>query len=155
MSALHFAKGTLTQMYEWDYNQEHVLEIKMEELTAYPTESFHRILSHLGRPVQSSGSVQRIAQWLNRILYALNHRLRGLVPTHIRKESCLHPGVFKKIMAYHEFEKVKKRDLKRRDGEKSHYRKGRAGDWRDHFTDRVANAFDREYRGIVRKLGYE
>ncbi|WP_084696243.1 sulfotransferase domain-containing protein [Salisaeta longa] len=155
LKEIQFSKQNMINMYKWDYNQKHILEIKMEELTASPSESFRRILTHLGLTVQSSGPIPWLTQKMNRLLYALNHRLGNSVPTHIRKEGHVHTNIFKSIMAYHEFKKVKKRDLKRRDGKKSHYRKGKSGDWRDHFTDRVANAFDREYRGIVRKLGYE
>lgn len=155
LKELHFSKQNLISMWEWDYDQEHILEIKMEELTGNPTKSFRHILSHLGLPVQSVGSVQWIVQRLSRILHALNYRSGDHVSSSIRKEVCLHPSVFKRIMAYHRFNKVKKRDLKRRDGEKSHYRKGKSGDWRNHFTDRVANAFDREHGGIVGKLGYD
>ena len=42
----------------------------------------------------------------------------------------------------------------RRAGTVSHYRKGAAGDWRNHFDDDIAEAFDRATGDLVTRLGY-
>jgi hypothetical protein len=36
----------------------------------------------------------------------------------------------------------------------SHYRKGQAGDWRNHFTPELAARFDAAYGGLLARLGY-
>ena len=37
----------------------------------------------------------------------------------------------------------------------SHYRRGVAGDWKNHFTPKVAREFARHYEHILRECGYE
>ena len=37
----------------------------------------------------------------------------------------------------------------------SHYRKGVAGEWREHFTPKVMDAFDRKFGHLVRLAGYD
>jgi lipopolysaccharide transport system ATP-binding protein len=37
----------------------------------------------------------------------------------------------------------------------SHYRKGIAGDWRNYFTPRVADAFKKRFGDILIAAGYE
>jgi hypothetical protein len=44
---------------------------------------------------------------------------------------------------------------RRGSGEVSHYRKGTAGDWRNHFDDDIAEAFDQATGDLVKRLGYE
>lgn len=41
-----------------------------------------------------------------------------------------------------------------RAGTVSHYRKGESGDWRNHFDDDIAEAFDRATGDLVTRLGY-
>jgi lipopolysaccharide transport system ATP-binding protein len=38
---------------------------------------------------------------------------------------------------------------------RAHLRKGVAGDWREHFTDRVKDAFKARYGGLLVATGYE
>ncbi|GLY08449.1 MULTISPECIES: sulfotransferase domain-containing protein [Actinoplanes] len=45
-------------------------------------------------------------------------------------------------------------DERKRTGGVSHYRKGEAGDWRRHFDDDIAEAFDRATGNLVGLLGY-
>jgi hypothetical protein len=40
-------------------------------------------------------------------------------------------------------------------GAVSHYRKGEAGDWRNHFDDDIAEAFERATGDLVTRLGYD
>jgi len=37
----------------------------------------------------------------------------------------------------------------------AHQRKGVAGDWRNHFTDRIKRAFKARYGGLLVATGYE
>lgn len=57
------------------------------------------------------------------------------------------------ILSRYTKEKMRKRDLKRRNGERSHYRKDRKG-WRDLFTDQHRELFRSANGHLVQDLGY-
>ena len=53
------------------------------------------------------------------------------------------------------FEKKAKGRGKGESDVKSHYRKGKAGDWRNHFTDEHIGAFVEQFGDLAEVLGYE
>ncbi len=52
------------------------------------------------------------------------------------------------------FERLSSRK-KGEEDQQSHFRKGVAGDWRNHFTDRVKDAFKKDFGQMLIDLGYE
>jgi hypothetical protein len=62
--------------------------------------------------------------------------------------------VFDAILEAHRFEKLTGGRSKGNADPESHLRKGEPGDWKNHFTDQVAEAFEDAYGDIVTKLGY-
>jgi len=158
LKEIEFSRPFLIAMREWDYEQESVLEMKMEELTAEPVASFRLVLQHLGlfhrEPGRRAGTLKKLWQYGNRGLYKAHHEFPLPLPPRLRKEKTVHPDVLDAILEAHRFEKMASGRSKGEADPESHYRKGKPGDWKNYFTDRVAQSFQDTYGDIVRRLGY-
>lgn len=158
LKEIEFSWPFLDAMRRWDYDQEHILELKMETLTADPDTYFRRALRHLGvyeGEEKSLGLVQKGRLYGNRVVYKLHHELPVPFPRRLAAESTIHSSVLDQILKAHRFEKMTDGRSKGEANPESHYRKGEPGDWKNHFTDRVAQAFGKAYGDIVSKLGYD
>jgi hypothetical protein len=157
LKEIEFSRPFFTAMREWDYDQDHVLELKMENLTQDPDTQFRRVLGHLGlyETGQAAGLLQRGRQYGNRLIYKLHHEVPLPLPRQITKERAIHPDVLDAILEAHRFEKLTGGRSKGKSNPDSHLRKGQPGDWENHFTDRIHRAFETEYGDIVDTLGYK
>ncbi len=158
LKEIEFSRPFLTAMRKWDYDQDHVLELKMEELTQDPDHQFRRVLRHLGldqKPTKPSlTALDKARQRVNRGIYKLHHELRRVPPRTLSKEEVIHPDVLDSILEQHRFDKLTGGREKGEADPDSHLRKGTPGDWQNHFTEQVMEAFETEYGDIVKKLGY-
>jgi len=116
------------RMKDWNYHQENVLEIKMEDLTAHPLETFMDILGFLGMLDENPG----------RIFH------KGLT----RKK-------LEKVLKKNSFNRLSGGRKPGQENPKHHFRKGTPGDWRNHFTDPLKSHFKEHYQPLLSKLGYE
>ncbi len=150
---MEFDRPYLEEMLRWDYGQPHVLELRMEDLTPDPYRQFLRIFGFLGILDESH---QRKGQQLGFVfdsaLNILHHqhkwpwpRRRASFPAG-RLLDMVHDNRFSNFAGGREAGQV---------DEASHYRKGVAGDWRNHFGDRHAARFQELYGEVLLKLGYE
>ena len=157
LKEIEFSRPFLTAMREWNYDQRHVLEVKMEDLTKDPDTQFRRVLRHLGLydSGQADGLLQKGRQYGNRLIYKFHHEVPLPLPRQIAKERAVHPDVLDAILEAHRFEKLTGGRSKGEENPDSHLRKGEPGDWKNHCTDRVLEAFEDAYGDIVAKLGYE
>ena len=157
LKEIEFSRPFLTAMREWNYDQQHVLEVKMEDLTQDPDTQFRRVLRHLGLYGlgQAEGLLQKGRQYGNRLIYKFHHEVPLPLPRQIAKERAVHPDVLDAILEAHRFEKLTDGRSKGEENPDSHLRKGEPGDWKNHCTDRVLEAFEDAYGDIVAKLGYE
>ena len=125
---MKFRKGEFGALYNWDYLQKNVLEIKMEDIISSPYETMVKALSHLKMVEETSSSVATNKIPVDRLLgYIFQNR-------------------------------YSKNANGRKQGEedvKSHYRKGVAGDWANYFTQEHCRYFEENYSDLLIKLGYE
>jgi len=156
LKELEFSRPFLTAMGDWDYDQEHILELKMENLTQDPDTQFRRVLRHIGlyERGKAKGLLPKVRQYGNRVIYKLHHELPLPLPRHITQERAVHPDVLDALLEAHRFEKLTGGRTRGEADPESHLRKGEPGDWNNHFTERVAEAFEETYGDIVDKLGY-
>jgi hypothetical protein len=70
-------------------------------------------------------------------------------------EHSVDPSILESILEAHTFDKMAGGRSKGEEDKQSHYRKGKPGDWKNHFTDCVATVFEDTYGDIVSKLGYD
>jgi hypothetical protein len=107
-------------MRSWNYEQENVLELRMEDVTADPHGYIQKIAGFLGLDAHPGFDAARVAD----------------------------------IVDGHAFEVKAQRPVGVEDVH-SHYRKGVAGDWRNHFTEEHVAYFKEHYGDLLLQLGYE
>ncbi len=162
MLELDFSRPFFEDMDGWDYQQDNVLEIHMEDLTQRPLPSFVEIMSYL-EMIDSDpapGLRDQFRQWArrsNRLSFKGSRFMPGGVPLvpAPRHRMCTMPvdGV-KAIVASRTFERLTGRK-KGQENAHSHLRKGVPGDWRNHFSPEHVRAFKATYNSLVLNLGYE
>jgi hypothetical protein len=145
---IEFSACYLEALAGWDYQQQNVLEMKYEQMILDPFSFFSAALEYVGlRIIDRPGKMGYFLR-LNRIAY--QHLHRSMIRLHIL------PGpTLQQILADHAFER-KAGGRQRGEALSDHkYRKGIAGDWRNHFTPRVTSVFKERYAPLLVKLGYE
>lgn len=111
----------------WPYRDKRVLELRFEDLTRHPQTHFERIFSFM-----------------------------GLFPNEsVSGPSALSLAQLKGILEEISFEKMSKGRQPGEENPASHYRKGQAGDWKNHFTQKVSDAFKAKHGSLLVRLGYE
>jgi hypothetical protein len=151
---MEFAKVALLQIGDWDYTNDSVLELRMEELILYPYDAFLQIFRHLGllSDVEPTRAAQQIPVWTSRLLNRLSKRrpfggLKRKIPT---------TGEIVLSAVYaRRFEAQTQGRERGVENTMSHYRKGVSGDWVNHFRPQHAEAFDSQFDGLLVRLGYE
>jgi hypothetical protein len=121
-------RDVLRPLEAWDYGLPHVLEIKVEDLTSRPLEMFTAVFSFLGI-IGSEGNPST--------------------------ENPLSVEALNGILLANSFEVLSGGRKAGQEDHQHHFRKGVAGDWRNHFTPAVKDAFKKRYGGLLLKLGYE
>jgi hypothetical protein len=153
---MEYAASEMEDLATWNYDHPDILEIKMEELTARPYEGFIEIFDFLGLLDDEAGAYA-LAQRLQLFGRALRNRLSAVHPSlsTLRQPSPVSGELLLGRVYDHRFEKkAGGRDKGVADAQ-SHYRKGKAGDWTNHFTPEHVQAFKENFGDLVAKLGYE
>jgi sulfotransferase family protein len=150
---MRFNAHVLEELYDWDYSQPHVLELRQEEFTPDPYRSFLEVFGFLGVLDETSFSKRRQIPYLLRAatnIYWRQRRLFWRAPMERfpaeRLLGIVHKNRFSNYAGGREQGQV---------DEKSHYRKGEPGDWRNHFTAEHVERFKELYNDLLLKLGYE
>ena len=158
---MDFSAEEFEDMYNWDYERDDVLELKMEELTADPPNQFLRIMDFLGmldrEHTRGVGRAVKTATLnLNRLLYKGRH----VLPTSqtALKLQTRHTIPEEKLVSIVQANSFSNLTGGREQGEenvKSHYRKGKPGDWKNHFTHEHRESFRERFGDVLIRLGYE
>ena len=159
---MDFSKAWLGPMRAWDYTRPDVLELKMETLTANPTASFCAIYDFLGLLDHAEPGLARRA-WATLVMKVnvLNRRGRRFTPFHLPispfrfPRQSLTPRWVASIVRRKSFERLSGGRKQGQENVWSHYRKGRPGDWRNHFTAEHVAYFEKEFGDLLVTLGYE
>lgn len=146
---IEYAHRWIDAISTWDYTRENILEIKFEELTVRAQDVFVQIFTFLNliddTPACAGSSLGGSARHLVRLLSDRVSRAPRLIT-----EKDLVYQVY--LMQFH---KLAGSRSKGQEDQKSHYRKGIAGDWKNHFTDSHKVQFKDRYPGLLERLGYE
>lgn len=162
MAEMDFSAPFFEDMYTWDYTQDNVLEVKMEDLTADPMTYFIRIADYLNLLApQDSPRLIELARRMTAKSNRLNHRGRRFMPGELplfpvprRSMRSIPRKLLIEIVDARSFEKLTGRNPGE-ENRQTHLRKGVPGDWQNHFTPRHTGAFKDRYNDLVLKLGYE
>jgi hypothetical protein len=150
---MDFSRRSLIDIAEWDYDRPEILELRLEELAPYPYDGFVRIFQHLGllRDDEPSAARELLSLSARRTLNRLSTR-SGLAA--LRRPMPATGGLLLGSVYRHRFEAKTKGRRRGTEDTGSHYRKGVAGDWVNHFTPKVAAAFEERFEGALDRLGY-
>jgi hypothetical protein len=150
---MEFSKTVLLQIGDWDYTDESVLELKMEELILHPYEGFIGIFGHLGllSGAEPTRATQQTRVWISRLLNRLSKR--HLLGSLRRTMPATGEMVLGTVYALR-FETKAMGRARGTEDVTNHYRKGVA-DWMNHFTRQHAEAFDAHFGDLLVRLGYE
>ncbi len=152
---MEFNRRVFDDMESWNYNQDHVMEIKLEELSRDSYGTFVDIFRFLGIVSESRPTYQE--RW-NHLLAITSRKTQekffknaivNVSLTKIPYETALG------IIYENRFQKKTKGRTIGTEDVKSHYRKGVAGDWKNHFKAEHIESFKEKYSNLLVKLGYE
>lgn len=149
---MEFQAGQLDRLNAWDYAHESILNMQMEKLSANPYMEFLRIFRFLTLVDEADRTeLHQFPELFQAVLNKLYKR--AMAPLRYQME---------KIPAERLLGVVHRNRYEKRAGRKkgeedvgSHYRKGAAGDWTEHFTPEHVRYFKSRFPGLVTKLGYE
>lgn len=155
LAEMAYSASEMEDLAAWDYDQDHVLEVKMEELTANPYQVFLEIFEFLG--LLSWEGAYRGGAKVRQFLRVMSNRLSTHHPllASLRRPSKITGEMLLGRVYDHRFEKKTGGREKGRTDAQSHYRKGKAGDWRNHFTPEHVTAFKENFGNLAQRLNYE
>lgn len=152
---MDFSAQLLDDLAEWDYEQPDVLELKMETLTTRPYETFIRIFEFLELMSWEGDArmADRTRVFVRSALNRLSLRHSALSP--LRSPIAVTGSILLGHVYNHRFEKKTDGRTTGEENANSHYRKGVAGDWINHFTEEHMDYFNDRFGDLLVRLGYE
>ncbi|MEU8002342.1 hypothetical protein AB0B66_14365 [Catellatospora sp. NPDC049111] len=160
LAEVEFSGMFLDPMAQWDYARPGVLEVRMEDAITDPVKSWTQILHHLDllTPEGSGPEQARMAavRWNVAARRGIPKALA--YPRHVLPRLPLRrlPGAYvADACARFSFSRLAKGREPGQEDVHSHYRRGVAGDWRNHLAAEHLAAFRARYGDLVERLGYE
>ena len=147
-----FNERDISLIDNWYFENENILELKMEEITQTPLESSIEIFRFLGLLDESENNNYQ----LFKIKALLNRALNKYSPLNFRlKQKATNKQHLASLNERLNFKKLSKGRRIGQENTKSHYRKGKQGDWKNHFNAEHTAFFKDKYGDLLIKLGYE
>ena len=160
---MDYLKQQFQEMAAWDYKQDHILELRMEDLTQNPLSGYQRILHFLG--LQDTAIRSNLSEtWLGLRLSMnrLNHKGRRFMPRNLpmfpvpKRTMHAYPASrLPSLLKRFSFQRMSGGRKPGKEDVSSHYRKGISGDWMNHFETDHIKYFKRNYNDLLLQLGYE
>ena len=155
MLDMEFIRNVFEMMYNWDYFLPNIQEIKLEELTHNPYKKFLEIFQFLGilnddRLRLRDRLFYSVAMFANR----MHRKSRGYIPYCVPINK-IPAEMLLGIVYENDFSKKASGRKPGEEDVKSHYRKGVAGDWENHFNEEHKRFFKDNFNDLLIKLGYE
>ena len=158
---MQFSKDFLQDIESWDYTQPNVMEVRMEDLTQKPELVFSEIFQFLGILDGYTSSLIYPCKLSLMMLNKVNRKWRRFTPFHLPVYPFKYPlrklphQKLNAILHKFRFEKLAGGRKRGEEDIHNHYRKGMPGDWKNHFTEEHNDFFNREFDGLLLKLGYK
>jgi hypothetical protein len=141
-------------MYRWNYENPAILELRFEEIIQDAEAHLARILDFLGLLDDGLMTPGEAVYHAGRALVNRVHRRQpDLFPLCLPREKIPYERL-QQIVEASSFEQMSKGRARGTENVRSHYRKGVAGDWVNHFTKRHKDYFKRYLNPLLVKLGY-
>ena len=151
---IEFRKRSFDHMTRWDYDQPDILEIRFEDFIRSNYDSMIRVFSFLGLLDTEAHQFQYRFTGLYRDFAAfLGRRLDWRLPARLGPDKLYVPELLT-ITWRNSFQFRSKGRTAGEVDERSHYRKGKSGDWSEYFDDTHKELFKSLYPDLVPKLQY-
>jgi len=146
------------RLYEWDYAQENVLELKMEDVIANPYDQMVRAFLFINAAAENTRLRTKLLDAVARTirngrLGYLHRTLSSVVPNYLLPKIPIE--VLLMYIYEQRFSEMARGRVQGIEDASSHYRKGVSGDWANHFKPQHKEYFKKNYNDILLKLGYE
>jgi hypothetical protein len=155
---MEFISDVFRSLNNWSYQDSRILEVKMESLMKNNYLGFLEIFKHLNLLDEYDQSTSSIAVQTRNQVNLLRNRLaeRNV----LLKWTASYPEKIPLLnllgIVHRNGFSVKTGGRKPgKEDQSSHYRKGIAGDWRNHFTPEIEKEFKAKYGDLTVKMGYE
>ncbi|MEV4416100.1 hypothetical protein [Catellatospora sp. NPDC049609] len=160
LAEVEFSGMFLDPMAGWDYAHPGILEVRMEDAIVDPVKSWSTILGHLDLLTPDGSGPERARMAAVRWNLAdrrgtpksLAYPRKVLPRLPIRRLPGAYPA---DACARFSFSRLAKGRERGQEDVHSHYRRGVAGDWRNHLTATHLAAFRDRYGDLVEQLGYD
>jgi hypothetical protein len=151
---MEFSKKHFEEMRSWaGSNNPNILDLKMEELTAAPYHYLPKIFRFLGLVDEGELTpVKRLRYLRSKAVGKLEKRTSLKMPHAIRE---LPMERLLGIIWENSFERLSGGRKPGQEDSGSHFRKGVAGDWENHFKPLHVREFKKRYNDIILQYGYE
>ena len=151
---MEFRKKEFEDLYNWDYFQKNVLEIKMEDIMDAPYKTMVKILSYLEMVEDTISLKYRFLHRFSSTINKFNTKSKGLIPFRISRDK-IPIDILLGYIFQHRYSIMAKGREQGEEDVRSHYRKGVAGDWVNYFNREHRRNFKKNYNDLLIKLGYE
>jgi hypothetical protein len=154
LAEIEFSGRTIDLMKTWDYGQDNVLELRYEDVVRDPYYWLLRAGLHWQLVDERDQCARDEVRALVNRAYAV---VRQLSRNRVRLQwtvSSVPAATYLEIAYRHRFESSSKGRRRGQEDTASHYRKGVAGDWKEHFTPKVSTRFEERFPNLLEKLGY-
>jgi hypothetical protein len=142
-------------MKAWNYGQDNILEIRFEDFIGRHYDTALLIFDHLDLLSQADYRFLHRPGGMYRELMAFAKSSLNINLPRLTKQPVLPAAEFLAIVWRNRFE-AKTRGRNRGDEDvQNHYRKGKSGDWKTHFTEEHKRLFKKSYPDLVPTLGYD
>lgn len=149
-----FRGRSFRHMSSWDYEQPDILEIRFEDFIRSNYESMIRVFTFLDLVDNDAFRARHRLTALYRDAAAyLGRKINWSLPARIGPTRLSVPEVLT-ITWRNSFQFRSKGRSAGEEDERSHYRKGKSGDWTEYFEQRHRDLFKELYPGLVPKLRY-
>ncbi len=160
LAEVEFSSMFLDPMAEWDYTHPSILEVRMEDAIADPVKSWSTILGHLDLLTPDGSGPERLRRAAVKWNLAARRETPKVLayPRMVLPRLPIHrlPGAYPaNACARFSFSRLSKGRERGQEDVHSHYRRGVAGDWRNHLTATHLAALRERYGNLVEHLGYE
>jgi len=160
---LEYLEPQFQEMAEWNYDQKHILELRLEDLSSDPVRHFMYIFQFVKMVDDEERTVllqtmRNIRLRMNRLNYRGRRFMPGrfpVFPVPLRPVDNVPPGTIESIVRHYSFSRLSGGRTKGQEDVGSHYRKGVHGDWKNHFNRDHIRTFKNRYNNLLVMLGYE
>ncbi len=144
---IEFSSYFIDHMANWSYSDPRILELRMEDVTSEPLYSLKKILDHFEVELKSEIPIDNALFYINTVFTKMGSGMR------ITK-SYLSTHTLKKVINKNSFKKLSKGRTIGQENIKSHYRKGEAGDWKNHLKKGHLDRIYKKYRSLLVDRNY-